>query len=95
MDYIDLGTFAIKKLKDPKDSYINVCCFKHDLRRHLTGNWLDGLNICPKVKEKARAIFSSFEAVRQQLTPYDAEAAIDLTWQAGWPDSCRLTFEFL
>ena len=83
MDYIDLGTFAIKKLKDPKDSYINVCCFKHDLRRHLTGNWLDGLNICPKVKDKARTIFSSFEAVRRDLTPYDAETAIDLTWQAG------------
>ena len=94
MDYIDIGTFAVKKLKDRRDSYINVCCFKQDLRCYLLNKWLDVLDICPEVKHKARCIFTSFERVRSDLTPYD-EGKVDLTWQAGWAESSKLTFEFL
>ena len=94
MDYIDIGMFSVKKLKDPQQSYITICCFKQDLRCYLLGKWLDVLDICPEVKRKARCIFTSFERVRIDLTPYD-EGAVDLTWQAGWAESSKLTFELL
>ena len=94
MEYIDIGMFSVKKLKDPAGSYINVCCFKQELRCLLLGKWLDVLDICPEVKVKARCIFTSFERVRSDLTPYD-EGAVDLTWQAGWAESSKLTFELL
>ena len=55
MDYIDIGTFSVKKLKDRRDSYINVCCFKQDLRCYLLGKWLDVLDICPESNGKPAA----------------------------------------
>jgi hypothetical protein len=47
MEYIDLGTFSVKKLREVKDSYVNVTNLKLDAKVYLLGPFLDGLDIPP------------------------------------------------
>ena len=94
MEYIDLGHFSSRKLKDPKESYVCVCTLKLDARTYLLGPWLDGLDINPTTKSKAREIFASVENVRQWLSPY-GDVAADTTWQANWFPSSTLTFQLI
>jgi len=94
MDYFNIGEFTQARLKDPRQSMVSVLNLKFDARTYLLGDWLDGMNLNPQCKAKIRDALSSFEAVRRDLTPYNA-GKIDLSWQATWPQSAVLTATFL
>ena len=95
MNYIDLSTFSVRKIKDPKDSYVNVCTFKCDVRNLVTGTWLDGLDILPEAKEKCRSVFACVDSVRRLFSPYPDTDIVDTTFMAGWPQSAPMTFQFI
>ena len=94
MDFIDQGHFAVKKIKDVKESYVNVTNFKYDARDYLTGAWLDALDVDPAVKSKVRELLKSVAKVRACVTPYN-DVPADTTWQASWKSSGKLTFQLI
>ena len=81
-------------MKDPKESYVNVCTLKSDVKTFLTGEWLDGLDILPDAKQKCRSVFASVDTVRSEFSPYPG-TVVDTTYMAGWPQSCTMTFQFV
>eukprot|EP00973_Karenia_brevis_P046570 6459306-Karenia_brevis.AAC.1 len=100
MGFIDMGEFAIAKLKDYRRSYVEVSILKHDVKTWLLGEWMSGLTVKAVYKEKARHVFASCASVRAQLSPYpeDEDAngrSIDLTWQSGWDQSALVMFDII
>ena len=94
MEIIDIGCFACRRMKDPKESYVNVCTLKSDVKTFMTGEWLDGLDILPDAKQKCRSVFASVDTVRSEFSPYPG-TTVDTTFMAGWPQSCTMTFQFV
>ena len=95
MNFIDLGTFSVRKIRCPKESYVNVCTMKSDVRTFVTGEWLDGLDILPEAKQKCRLVFAGIDTVRTLFTPYPECGSVDTTFMAGWPQSSSMTFTLI
>ena len=95
MNFIDLGTFSVRKIRDPRESYVNVCIMKSDVRSFVTGEWLDGLDILPEAKQKCRLVFAGTDTVRTLFTPYPECSIVDTTFMAGWPQSASMTFTLI
>ena len=45
MGFINLGSFAVKKIRDARDSYVCVCNYKMEARTYLLGQWLDTIDV--------------------------------------------------
>lgn len=95
MNYIDLSTFSVRNIREPRGSYVNVCTMKSDVRSFVTGEWLDGLDIFVEAKQKCRSVFANIETVRTLFSPYPECAIVDTTFMAGWPQSASMTFQLV
>ena len=95
MNYIDLGIFSVRNIRDPRGSYVNVCTMKSDVRSFVTGEWLDGLDIFVEAKQKCRSVFACIDTVRTLFSPYPECAIVDTTFMAGWPQSASMTFQLV
>ncbi|CAK9038002.1 Uncharacterized protein SCF082_LOCUS22412 [Durusdinium trenchii] len=87
MNIVDLSHFAVQKVKDSRQSYVEVLKLKKKVKEHLLQEWLQGLDIEAKWKNGLRDTFSSFESVRKKYAPYPASAAPDSAWMVGCPES--------
>ena len=94
MEYIDLGTFSVKRFKDNKGSYVNTTNLEFYARNYLLGAFLDGLDIPPDHKSQIRSVLATVSTVRNKLTPYSGPTPFT-TWQLTWKPSSTLTLQFL
>ena len=96
MEQIEMSQFAVGKIRDPRESYVEVLNFKHAMKKELLGPWLDDLNVPGHVKEVVRQTFNSFTAVRGSITGYPGDATVDtLSWMAQMPESGSRLMDFL
>jgi hypothetical protein len=90
MEFVNLGDFTVGKLKDYRQSYIEVLNLKHALRGHLLRDWLPSLGLPRHVVAKLQEVFADFGAVRQHVTGYPGQTAPAVTtWMVNWPESSR------
>ena len=100
MSYLSLSNFVVTKLKDPRESAIEVLMLKKQVKEViLNASWLTPMALKPEIVAKALAVFASFDSVRLTWQNYPAEngedSTCDTTYMAGWPQSATLLFEFL
>jgi len=97
MEYLTLGNFAVKKLKDPRESFVNVTNLRLQLKPQLLNDWLKTLDLKPEVAKKAVEIFTDVKSVRLNWSPYDDgnSGSIDTTFLASMPASTQGLFDFL
>eukprot|EP00973_Karenia_brevis_P073700 10243464-Karenia_brevis.AAC.1 len=80
MGWLNLVDFTSSKLEEYKSSYITDLNKKPEAKSYLLGDRFDSLNLESKSKDKMRQVFASYETVRKDLTPYDADS-VDISWQ--------------
>ena len=95
MEQIDMSHFAVGKIKDPRESYVEVLNFKSAMKNELLGPWLDNLNVTSNVKQVARQKFMNFKSVRDSITGYPGDATVDTSWLAHLPESGSRLMDFL
>lgn len=90
MELINLGAFSVAKLKDYRQSYIEVLNLKHALRGQLLDVWLPSLGLPQGHVKRLQEVFADFESVRQWVTAYPGQSRpADTTWMVGWSESSR------
>lgn len=94
MSFIDAGFFVISKLKDSRQSYIEVLKMKRKTLNHCLNQWLNTLDLSKEWKEKIRNFCGSFDNVRKHLSPYPDTQA-DTAWLLGCPPSVTEICDFL
>ncbi|CAK9001222.1 Uncharacterized protein SCF082_LOCUS6841 [Durusdinium trenchii] len=94
MSFIDAGFFVISKLKDSRQSYIEVLKMKRKTLNHCLNQWLNTLELSKEWKEKIRNFCGSFDNVRKHLSPYPDTQA-DTAWLLGCPPSVTEICDFL
>ena len=90
-DCITIGDFTISRLKDYRQSYIEVLNLKHAMRDEMLQTWLPGLGLPIEHVKKLQEVFADFKEVRKSVTGYPDEAIVDTTWMVGWPPSSVAT----
>jgi hypothetical protein len=95
MKFIDMGSFTHARMKCPKQSYCMILDKKMDAKDHLLGPWLEGLDVPPVHKSKAREVFGSFASVRKHYCALPGDSEPDLTYQAGWPESSTMMMSLM
>ena len=86
-DAITVGEFTISKLKDYRQSYIEVFNLKHAMRDELLQTWLPGIGLPIEHVKKMQEVFADFPDVRASVTGYPDQPTADTTWMVGWPAS--------
>ena len=94
-DSITVGEFTISRLKDYRQSYIEVLNLKHAMRDELLQTWLPGIGLPIEHVKKMQEVFADFPNVRASVTGYPGEPTVDTSWMVGWPPSSVATCTFL
>ncbi|CAK0845984.1 unnamed protein product [Prorocentrum cordatum] len=84
---ITAGEFAIGRMKDYWQSYIEVLNLKHAMRDELLQTWLPGIGLPIEHVKKMQEAFADFPNVRASVTSYPDEPTVDATWMVGLPPS--------
>jgi hypothetical protein len=95
MELVNLGDFTVSKLKDYRQSYIEVLNLKHALRGHLLHQWLPSLGFASHVVAKLQEVFADFGSVRVHVTGYPHQAHADTTWMVGLAESARAAVDVI
>ena len=66
---------------------VDVFLFRLTMIHHLGHVLLERLEPSPQIRQKYWELFVSHAAYRANLTPYNPEHKVDLSWKAGWPRS--------
>ena len=74
---------------------VAILLLKKAAKEFLLGSWLDGLDVEPLHKEKARSVFASFQSARTQYLNYEGDPVADTTYQANWKESSVLIFSLI
>ncbi|CAE7245726.1 unnamed protein product [Symbiodinium sp. CCMP2592] len=93
--FVEPGFFAVSKLRDARNSYVEILKLKLAVKNHLLEEWLTGSTFPGKTKEDLRSAFSSFTHVRSKYSPYKEETQADTAWILGAKDSVVLAAELL
>ena len=94
-EYIDAGVFAINKLKDYRQSYVEVMNLKYGVRDELLNTWLTGIAGQPSsVVQKIQEVLAEFDAVRKYGTPYP-DGNADTTWMVGMKQSALYIIQLI
>ena len=94
MSFLDAGSFVISKLKDSRNSYIEVLKMKRLTLTHLLKTWMSELKLDKEWKDKIKSCFGSFDMVRKHVCPYPDSQA-DTAWLLGCPPSVNEICDFL
>ena len=98
-DAITVGEFTISRLKDYRQSYIEILNLKHAMRDELLQTWLPGIGLPCEHVNKMQEVFADFPNVRTSVTGYPDQPTVDTTWMVGWPPSsvaaCTLMEELI
>ena len=92
--HLSKDDFATNRLRDQRESMVEVLMFTKVVKEHLLGQWIYELGIPKDHAQKACEVFKDFTSVRSKYNPFPGEE-VDLTWMASYPQSSILTFEFL
>ena len=84
MEYIDLGVFTISKLKDYRQSYVEILNLKLTVKKELLEQWLPKSGMDIQHISKIKEVMADFGTVRNSVTPYPGQSA-DTTWLIGRP----------
>ena len=95
MEYLTLGHFAVQKLKDYRESYVEVSHMKYDMKAEFFNNWLPRLRLQPASLQKITDVFSTVDKVRALWTPYPNEKSNDTTFLMTLPKSTGLIMDFV
>ncbi|CAE6960417.1 unnamed protein product [Symbiodinium sp. CCMP2592] len=85
--FVEPGFFAVSKLRDARNSYVEILKLKLAVKNHLLEEWLTGRTFPGKTREDLRSAFSSFTHVRSKYSPYKEETQADTAWILGAKDS--------
>ena len=98
-ELITVGEFQVTKLKDYRQSYIEILNLKHAMRDELLQTWLPGLGLPQDHVKKMQEVFNDVPSVRKALSGYPKEPQVDTSWMVGWPQSsmqaCNLIEELI
>ena len=98
MQFINISHFSVPKLKDQRESHVEVLNLKNEVKKRLLGSWVRELGIPEAHANKACEVFKDHKTVRTMFNSYPGEAHeanLDVTWMAPYPPSSVLTFEFI
>ena len=94
IELINLGDFSVAKLKDYRQSYIEVLNLKHALHCELWQQWLPSHGLPNGNAGRLQEVFADFEAVRTHVTGYPGQSLpVDTTWMVGWSEASRAAAE--
>ena len=94
MEYLDLGAFSIAKLRDYRQSYVEVMNLKLGVRDELLQHWLPSSGMHKDQVSKIQEVMADFGTVRAFVTPYSGQQA-DTTWMVGRPESALSAVELI
>ena len=95
VDAIDLSHFSVAKLKDYRNSYIEVMCLKQELQSFFIKKWLPTLGLPLEHVAKLVEVFANFATFRQHVAGYPGESTADTTWMVNWPESSVAAAEII
>ncbi|CAK0907003.1 unnamed protein product [Prorocentrum cordatum] len=81
MEFIDLGKFGVNKLRDYRESYVEVLNLKLDVKNEMLFKWLPRVGIPSDHVTTIQQKMGTFAAVRAYVTGYPGDT-VDTTWQA-------------
>ncbi|CAK0857299.1 unnamed protein product, partial [Prorocentrum cordatum] len=94
-----VGEFTISRLKDYRQSYIEVLNLKHAMRDELLQTCLAGIGLPIERVKKRKEAFADFPEARASATGYPDRPTVDATWMVGRPPSsvaaCTLLEELI
>ena len=108
MNQLDFGHFSVNKLKDPRESPIEIQLAKGRVKEViLSPAWLGGLKLMPEVTTKMAIVFADFSSVRTMFSGYpvpednadtdmciaNVNKDVDTSYMCGWGQSATLAFE--
>ncbi|CAK0810639.1 unnamed protein product [Prorocentrum cordatum] len=94
MGSITTGEFTISRMKDYRQSYIEVLNLKRAMRDELLQTRLPGIGLPMGHVKKMQEAFADFPNVRASVTGYPDEPTVDFTWMVGWPPSSVVACTF-
>ena len=94
-DFITIGDFTISRLKDYRQSYIEVLNLKHAMHAELLQTWLPGIGLPIEHVNKMQEVFADVPGVRASVTGYPDQPTVDTSWMVGWPPSSVAACTFL
>ncbi|CAK0880249.1 unnamed protein product [Prorocentrum cordatum] len=80
-EFIDLGKFGVNKLRDYRESYVEVLNLKLDVKNEMLFKWLPRVGIPSDHVATIQQKMGTFAAVRAYVTGYPGDT-VDTTWQA-------------
>ena len=95
MDCIDLGTFTVAKLEDPRQSCVVIMCPKQAARDELLTKWLPKLGLEVGHVNQLQSVLKDFNKVRKFVTPYIGTGRADMAWIVGRPASVQQILDFI
>ena len=93
---INSSHFAVKVLKDPRQSYIEVIHLRITMREWFFEVYLNSITSMPSdTRTQIKDLFKDINSVRDNVTAYEGVAGmptkvIDTTYQAVWPASTQM-----
>ncbi|CAK0817571.1 unnamed protein product [Prorocentrum cordatum] len=81
MDFINLGEFGVSKLRDYRQSYVEILNMKYDVKNELLFKWLPRTGIPTEHVTLMQEKMNTFDAVRTYVSSYPG-GVVDTTWQA-------------
>ena len=94
-ELITMGEFTPSKMRDYRNSYVEVLNMKLALRDELLEQWLPSSGLPIHHVRKMQEVFADFDAVRKFSTSYPGEPPADTTWMVGWPQSSLLAVSLI
>lgn len=95
MGVLDSSSFAVAKLKDYRNSYVEVVKMKRLVLKHVL-EWLDNLQMEGRWKTCLREVFGTFAMVRAKYVPHaDGAAQADSAWLVGASEAVVLCADVL
>ena len=80
-DFINLGDFGVNKLRDYRQSYVEIMNMKYDGKNELLFKWLPRTGIPTEHVTLMQEKMNTFDAVRTYVSCYPG-GVVDTTWQA-------------
>ena len=85
MGLVGIGEFSVNKLKDYRQSYVELLNLKLCANEEMLGRWLPSLGLPTSHVQKLQGVFRDFCAARINMTNYPGAEPADTTRLVGRP----------
>ena len=86
MELLNAGKLSATKLRDARESYLEILDLKLALRDEFWDQWLPSIGLDMDKMAKLQDVFVDFESRRKSYNPYLGQSA-NTSWLVSWPES--------